>query len=401
MARQTVVCQFLPRSVDALDLGLAAEDTLGSDLAGDTGHFAGEDLELVHHGVDGALEGGDFGVHLDRVHADLLGEVATGDGCDDLADLAEGLLEGLVCLLVLPQLALEGGDTLLLDDSKGLLLELLLLHELGVDAGQLLGLAVEELGLVVDMLLEPLEGLVDEAIAGYGVLWLGGPRGAGRAPGIAKQRVRGLVRGVGETSGRGAGAALEVVHAEHQGGQLALEVGLFGRIRAWQADLVGCADAAARDGRGCRIRGQALDQRGDHGHLADILFAHGDGRAGCRRSCGRDGGSGYERDGQRGVLSGRGGRRTAGCLLFRRRLTIGESQGKRKGNEADGQSSVSRRLALMDSRMEKRPQVWRPGRQNRCFVGESVGGRPAAGGGCRFVEPSRVSRVEFAEDLLC
>src|SRR3954453_13061819 len=87
IAGQTVVRLFLPCSVDALDLGLATEDTLSSDLTGHPGDFAGEDLELVHHGADEARASGSFGPRLLSVHADLLGEGATGRGRDNLPNL--------------------------------------------------------------------------------------------------------------------------------------------------------------------------------------------------------------------------------------------------------------------------------------------------------------------------
>ena len=40
---------------DAGHLRLAAELAFGADFAGHAGDFAGEGVELVHHGVDGVL----------------------------------------------------------------------------------------------------------------------------------------------------------------------------------------------------------------------------------------------------------------------------------------------------------------------------------------------------------
>ena len=48
---------------------LAAELAFGADLARHARHFAGEAVELVHHGVDGVFELQDFAAH---VHGDLL-----------------------------------------------------------------------------------------------------------------------------------------------------------------------------------------------------------------------------------------------------------------------------------------------------------------------------------------
>src|SRR5512145_1494210 len=49
-----------------------------ADFARHARHFAGEGVELVHHGVDGVLELENFAAH---VHGDLLRQVAVGDRC--------------------------------------------------------------------------------------------------------------------------------------------------------------------------------------------------------------------------------------------------------------------------------------------------------------------------------
>src|SRR5205085_1558711 len=69
---------------DALHVGLAAELALGAHFAGDPGHFGGEGVELVHHGVDGVLQLQDLALHVD---GDLLGKVAGGDGGGHLGDV--------------------------------------------------------------------------------------------------------------------------------------------------------------------------------------------------------------------------------------------------------------------------------------------------------------------------
>ena len=61
--------EVAPRAADALDLGLAAEDALGADLAGDAGDLVGEGRELVDHRVDRVLQLEDLAA---RVDGDLL-----------------------------------------------------------------------------------------------------------------------------------------------------------------------------------------------------------------------------------------------------------------------------------------------------------------------------------------
>jgi len=75
-----------PGAGDAFDAGLAAELAFGADLAGDAGDLVGEGGQLVDHRVDGLLEFEDLALHVD---GDLLGQVAVGDGCGDLGDVAD------------------------------------------------------------------------------------------------------------------------------------------------------------------------------------------------------------------------------------------------------------------------------------------------------------------------
>ena len=81
-----VVGEVLPGAGHAGDVGLAAELAFGADFAGHAGDFAGEGVELVHHGVDGVFEFEDFALHVD---GDLAGEVAAGDGGGDFGDVAD------------------------------------------------------------------------------------------------------------------------------------------------------------------------------------------------------------------------------------------------------------------------------------------------------------------------
>src|SRR4029077_8474265 len=71
------VGQILPGAGDAAHHRLTAELAFGADLARHPRYFAGEGVELVHHGVDGVFQLGDFAAHVDR---DFLGQIATGDG---------------------------------------------------------------------------------------------------------------------------------------------------------------------------------------------------------------------------------------------------------------------------------------------------------------------------------
>src|SRR5208282_6408194 len=71
---------------NAAHFGLAAEDSLGADLARDAGNFRGERTELIDHGVDGVLQLQDFAFDVDR---DLLGKIAVGDRLGYVGDVAD------------------------------------------------------------------------------------------------------------------------------------------------------------------------------------------------------------------------------------------------------------------------------------------------------------------------
>src|SRR5439155_321190 len=81
-----VVGQVFPDPADAVDLSLAAQASLGADLAGHARDLVGEGVELVDHGVDGLLELQDLAADVD---GDLLREVAVGDTGRDLGDVAD------------------------------------------------------------------------------------------------------------------------------------------------------------------------------------------------------------------------------------------------------------------------------------------------------------------------
>src|SRR6185437_8542089 len=80
------VGQVLPGAGDARHVGLAAEASVGADLAGDAGHFRGEGVQLIDHRVDGLFELQDFAAHR---HGDLLRKVAARDGGGHLGDVAD------------------------------------------------------------------------------------------------------------------------------------------------------------------------------------------------------------------------------------------------------------------------------------------------------------------------
>src|SRR5207249_4211359 len=80
------VGQVLPRAGNAAHHRLTAELAFGADLARDARHFAGEGVELVHHGIDGVLQLENFTAH---VHGDLLRQIAAGDGGGDVGHVAD------------------------------------------------------------------------------------------------------------------------------------------------------------------------------------------------------------------------------------------------------------------------------------------------------------------------
>ncbi len=83
--RVDAVGQVFPRAGDAQHVRLSAEPAVGADLARHARHFAGEGVQLVHHGVDGFLELENLAAHI---HRDLLGKVAAGDGRRHFGDVA-------------------------------------------------------------------------------------------------------------------------------------------------------------------------------------------------------------------------------------------------------------------------------------------------------------------------
>src|SRR5439155_6229197 len=80
------VGEVLPGAGDAGNLGLATELAFGADFARHAGHFGGERVELIHHGVDGVFQLQDFAAYVD---GDLARQVAAGHRGGDVGDIAD------------------------------------------------------------------------------------------------------------------------------------------------------------------------------------------------------------------------------------------------------------------------------------------------------------------------
>src|SRR5262249_29158300 len=80
-----VVGEVFPGSADTWYLRLASEFAFGTDFAGDARDFAGECVELVHHGIDGVFEFENFSFNVD---GDFAGKIATGYGGGYLGDVS-------------------------------------------------------------------------------------------------------------------------------------------------------------------------------------------------------------------------------------------------------------------------------------------------------------------------
>src|SRR5262249_60808039 len=82
--RATLFGSVLPPPGDAVHLRLAAELALGADFPRHARDLAGEGVELVHHGVERALQLEDLAAHVD---GDLLREIAARDRGGDVGDV--------------------------------------------------------------------------------------------------------------------------------------------------------------------------------------------------------------------------------------------------------------------------------------------------------------------------
>lgn len=75
--------QVRPSALDTLDARLSTEYTLCTNFQCNTRDLGCEGAQLVHHGVDSALQGEHFALDLD---IDLLGQVTASDSSRDLGD---------------------------------------------------------------------------------------------------------------------------------------------------------------------------------------------------------------------------------------------------------------------------------------------------------------------------
>ena len=81
-----VVGQILPGAADAGHHGLAAQSSLGADLARHARHFGGKRTKLLDHRIEGVFQQQDLAADVDR---DLLRQVAAGNRGGDFGDVAD------------------------------------------------------------------------------------------------------------------------------------------------------------------------------------------------------------------------------------------------------------------------------------------------------------------------
>ena len=95
-SRRTTVRQLSPNTSDSRQVCLAAQSALCADLTSKERDLTGKFLQLVYHGIDCALEEGNFRVHFLGVDEDLFAQISHGDGCDNGTDFPQSLLESQV-----------------------------------------------------------------------------------------------------------------------------------------------------------------------------------------------------------------------------------------------------------------------------------------------------------------
>ncbi len=78
--------EILPDAADPSHFGLTAEFAFRTDFARHARDFAGERVQLIHHGVDGVLQLQNFAAHIDR---DLARKIAVGDSRGHFRDVAD------------------------------------------------------------------------------------------------------------------------------------------------------------------------------------------------------------------------------------------------------------------------------------------------------------------------
>src|SRR6266566_1901744 len=80
-----VVGEVFPRTGHTAHIGLAAELSFGTDLAGDARDFGSKRRELVHHRIDGVFQFKNLAAH---VHCNFLGQVAARHCCRHFRDVS-------------------------------------------------------------------------------------------------------------------------------------------------------------------------------------------------------------------------------------------------------------------------------------------------------------------------
>ena len=246
--RVDVVGQVLPRAGDALDVGLAAELSLGADFLGDARDLRGERPQRVDHRVDRVLQLVDLAA---RVDGDLLREVAVGDGRGHLRDAAHlGGQVGGEAVDVVGEVLPRAGDAF----DVGLSAELSFGADLLRDARDLRGERRELIDHDVDRVLQ-LEDLA--------------PRVDGDLlREVALRDGRRDLRDVAHLRGQVGGEAVDVVGEVLPRAGDAFDVGLSAEL-SFVADFL--RDARDLGGEGVELIDHAVDGRPD----AQELAAHG------------------------------------------------------------------------------------------------------------------------------
>src|SRR5207249_1256003 len=222
-----VVSEVAPRARGPGHVRLAAESSLGADLAGHRGDLLGEDGERGGHAVDGVGELGDLALGLE---GELASQVAVRDRRDHARDAAHLVGEvGRHRVDVVGQVLPDAGNTL----HVRLAAKLAVGADLARDAGDLFGERVQLVDHRVDGLLElqDLSADVDRALLGR----------------VAMLDCRGDLGDVADLAGQVAGHEVDVVGQVLPDPGHALDVGLAAQL-SFRADLAGDTRHLAREG---------------------------------------------------------------------------------------------------------------------------------------------------------
>ena len=80
-----IVGKIFPGSSNSGDQCLSTQFAFRTDVARNAGYFAGEGVQLVHHGIDGVLQFQNLTFHI---HRDLARKIALRNRCRHLGDVA-------------------------------------------------------------------------------------------------------------------------------------------------------------------------------------------------------------------------------------------------------------------------------------------------------------------------